>query len=216
VFRAWPEHLDERIEIRSITLPGRERRFAEPALDSVEALVEGLLPAVLRVLDSPFAIFGHSLGAMVAFELAHRLTARGQPPLHLLASAARSPHRARSGPPFHLSSDVEFLETVCELGGTPPELVANQEFMQMMLPILRLDFTAAETYRHPPIPLPCPITVYGGSTDNLIDPDDLEGWSSHTSKSCSVHVLPGGHSFITASRAELLRLIDQELAAYLD
>jgi medium-chain acyl-[acyl-carrier-protein] hydrolase len=217
VYRAWPDHLDERIEVRSVVLPGRERRYVEPALSSVDALADLFVPALRAALDPPFAIFGHSLGAMLGFETARRLAAAGQAPVRLVASGARAPHVPTSGSSYHRMSDAQFLAGVRDLGGTPPELTANDEFLELMLPTLRADFTAAETYRWPPgHPLPCPITAFGGADDTLVPRADLEAWSAHTSRGLTLHMLPGDHFFIGSAQARLLELLDRELAGHLD
>jgi len=217
VFRAWPDGLGERVEVRSIMLPGRERRFNEPALTSVGEIADLLVPALAAALDPPYAIFGHSLGAMVAFEVARRLSAAGQPPVHLLTSGARAPHRRDSSPIYHHLPDVEFLDSIRELGGTPPELVAHEEFLQLLLPTLRADFTAAETYRWPSgQPLPFPITTFGGADDPLVSRADLDDWAAQAGGGFRVHMLPGDHFFLTTAQAELLALVARELAPHLD
>ncbi|HXM55487.1 MAG TPA: alpha/beta fold hydrolase [Candidatus Dormibacteraeota bacterium] len=216
VFRTWPADLDGRIEVRSILYPGRERRFPEPPLSSVEALAERLVPAMLAELDPPFALFGHSLGALVAFEVARRLAAGGRAPVHLLVSGTHAPHLTRGARQYHRLPDAEFLRAIQKLGGTPPELVDNRELLDLLLPALRADFTAAETYeRAPGHPLPCPITAFGGTDDPLVDRPALEGWAAHTAAGFRLHELPGDHFFPTTARAELLQLVNQELTPYL-
>src|SRR5439155_21562009 len=118
---------------------------------------------------------------------------------------------------YHHLPDAEFLAGIRDLGGTPPELVANDEFLQLMLPTLRADFTAAETYRWPPgQPLPVPITTFGGADDPLVTRADLDGWAVHAGGGLSVHLLPGDHFFLTTARTELLELVGRELAPHLD
>jgi medium-chain acyl-[acyl-carrier-protein] hydrolase len=214
VFREWPGGLRDDVEVRAVVLPGRQRRFGEPALTSVEALADQLVPALCAELDRPFAIFGHSLGAGLAYEVARRLANGALRPVRLLASGASAPHRP--GLEHHLLPDAEFAEAVGGLGGTPPELLAHEELLELMLPILRADFTAAETYYRPPRPeLGCPVSVFGGAEDPIVSSDDLAAWAEHTRSSCSVHVLPGDHFFLDSARDELLRLVDRELAGHL-
>jgi surfactin synthase thioesterase subunit len=217
VFRTWPDGLSDQVEVRGVMLPGRERRFNEPALTSVSALADLLVPALSGEPGPPYAIFGHSLGAVLAFEVARRLSAAGQAPVHLLVSGGRAPHLARTGPVYHRLPDAEFLASVNALGGTPPELVANQEFLELLLPTLRADFTAAETYRVPlGRPLPCPITAFGGAGDPMVARADLDAWAGHAGGAFRVHVLPGDHFFLTTARARLLELVDRELAPYVE
>lgn len=216
VYRSWPDELDERIELRTVLLPGRERRFNEPALTSVAELAAGLVPDLAAGLDPPYALFGHSLGGTLAFEAALRLSAAGRPPVHLIVSGSHAPHLPRRGPEYHRLTDAEFMRSVQRLGGTPPELTENVELLELLLPALRADFTAAETYHHDVGQLlACPITAIGGTDDPLVDRTGLEGWSAHTSGGFRVHELPGDHFFLTSARPALLQLVNQELTAHL-
>jgi surfactin synthase thioesterase subunit len=216
LYRPWSEQLDERIEVRAISLPGRERRFVEPALTSVKELASLLVAALRPALDPPFAIFGHSLGALIGFETARLLAATGDAPVRLLVSGARAPDQPNVGGDFHRMPDDEFKRGVGRLGGTPPELLAHQDFLEMMLPTLRADFTAAETYHHEVgAGQPFPITAFGGDRDPIVKPANLERWSAHTTAGFRMHVLPGDHFFVTSARAQLLELVRRELAPQL-
>jgi surfactin synthase thioesterase subunit len=215
-YRPWSEGLDRRIEVRAVLPPGRERRFMEPALSTVEEVVDGLVPALGPVLDPPYALFGHSLGAMVAFETARRLTASGRPPVHLFVSGAHAPHMIRGRSNYRLLPDAEFRSRVHGLGGTPPELAENDELVDLMLPTLRADFAAAETYLHlPDRPLPCPVTAFTGTDDPLARAADLDAWAAHAGSGFRRHDLPGDHFFVTTARPELLAIIQGELAPHL-
>lgn len=216
VFRTWSDGLDPRIEVRAIVPPGRERRFVEPALRSVPEMADGLLPTMLAELDPPFALFGHSLGAMLAFETARRLSAAGRAPAHLMVSAARAPHQPNHGPEYHRLLDAEFLPAVSRLGGTPPELTEHEELAELMMPTLRADFTAAETYaQEPDRPLPCAITAFTGADDPIVSTAGVDAWSAHAGRSFRKHVLPGDHFFIATARDVLLELIERELSPHL-
>jgi medium-chain acyl-[acyl-carrier-protein] hydrolase len=216
-YRNWPADLPEEIEMRAVLLPGRERRFTEPAMASVDALVDLLVPALLPGLDPPFAIFGHSMGAMIGHEVARRLTARLRPPVHLLVSGARAPHLPDPGPGHRLMPDALFLEAIRGLGGTPPELAENEEFLQVMLPTLRADFIAAETYhREPTPPLSCAVTAFGGTQDPLVREEHVAAWAAHTSGPFRLRMLPGDHFFLATSRQALLQLVGSELLPHID
>lgn len=216
VYRSWPDDLDERIELRTVLLPGRERRFMEPALTSVEALADGLVPDLRETLDPPYALFGHSLGAALVFETALRLSAAGRPPVHVVVSGAHAPQLARRGPEYHRLADAEFVSGIKGLGGTPPELTENAELLELLLPTLRADFTAAETYHQDGgRRLPCPITAIGGSDDPLVDRAGLEGWAALTSAACHVHELPGDHFFLATAQSAVIQIVNQELTAHL-
>jgi surfactin synthase thioesterase subunit len=214
VFREWPGLLPAGVEVCPVHLPGRETRFAEPAIDDVHALVEPLLEGLLPHLDGPFALFGHSMGGLIAFELADRLRWRGVAPAWFFASGVRAPHVPPRTEPRHGLPDDEFLASVRELNGTPPELLDNPEIMELMLPTLRRDFRLVETYRYRPRPpLESPIVAFGGRHDPDVTHADLEAWREQTTAQFELHVLPGDHFFINASRPELLRLISERLSA---
>ena len=216
VFRSWSDGLDPRIEVRAVLPPGRERRFVEPALGTVTDMADSLLPALLPGLDPPFALFGHSLGAMLAFETARRLSAAGRAPIHLMVSAARAPHQPMHSVSYHRLPDTEFLPAVSKLGGTPDELTANAELAALMLPTLRADFMAAETYaQQPDLPLPCPITAFGGTDDPVVSSARLDAWADHAGAGFRKHELPGNHFFIATARSALLELIERELIPHL-
>jgi surfactin synthase thioesterase subunit len=216
VYRAWSEELPDEVEVRTVLLPGRESRFAEPAVPSVEELADRIVQGLGSRLDPPFAIFGHSLGGLIGYEVASRLAASGRPPRHLLVSGARAPHLRHPDPVYHMLPDAEFAASVSGLGGTPSEVLANRELIELMLPTLRADFRAAETYRRQTAqPLPCPITAFLGADDDLIERPLVDAWSESTSSRFRIHVLPGDHFFLNASRPALVRLVAEELAPYL-
>jgi medium-chain acyl-[acyl-carrier-protein] hydrolase len=215
-FRGWPPRLTDRVELRTVVLPGRERRFAEPALDSVQDIADLLAPALAPHLEPPFAVFGHSMGAMVGYELVRRLSASDQPAACFLASGVRAPHVPDRGPVYHRLPDAGFIDAVRGLGGTPRELLEHEEILELMLPTLRADFRAAETYiRRPAPPLSCPITAFGGAEDHLVAREDLAAWSAHTSERFQLHLLPGDHFFLGTAQDQLLALVNEELAPHL-
>jgi medium-chain acyl-[acyl-carrier-protein] hydrolase len=212
-FRGWSSRLAGQVELRTVVLPGRERRFAEPALDSIEGIADLLVPALAPLLEPPYAVFGHSMGAMVGYEVVRRLSASVQPPACFLVSGARAPHVAERGPVYHRLPDAGFVEALRGLGGTPRELLEHEEILELMLPTLRADFTAAETFRRPAArPLSCPITAFGGSEDHLVTREELAAWSEHTSGRFQLHLLPGDHFFLATAQDRLLSLVNDELA----
>jgi surfactin synthase thioesterase subunit len=212
-FRSWSPGLAEQVELRTVLLPGRERRFAEPALDSIGGIADLLVPALAPHLEPPFAMFGHSMGAMVGYEVARRLSASAQPPVCFLVSGARAPHIPHRGPIYHRLPDARFIDAVRGLGGTPRELLEHEEILELMLPTLRADFRAAETYiRQPAPPLSCPVTAFGGAEDALVAHEDLAAWSAHTSEQFQLHLLPGDHFFLGTAQDRLLAIVNDELA----
>ncbi len=150
-FRPWAAALPSHIELCAVQLPGREQRFAEPCFEALEPLLDALIPALTPLFDWPFALFGHSLGALVAFELARRLEAAGTPPLGLAASAFRAPHLPAERRLSELP-DTEFVAEIAGLGGMPGELLDHPELLETILPALRADFAIAERYRFAPGP----------------------------------------------------------------
>jgi medium-chain acyl-[acyl-carrier-protein] hydrolase len=213
VFRDWPAGLPAGIEVCPVHLPGREARFGEAAIGDLDALVGPLLDDLAPHLDGPFALFGHSMGGLIAFELADRLRRRGVMPAWLIASGVRAPQQPPRPQPRHVLPDDQFLAAVRELNGTPPELLENPEVMSLMLPTLRSDFRLVETYRYRPRPpLECPLVVFGGRDDGEVAREDLEAWRQQAAGRFELHVLAGDHFFLNSSRDELLWVIGQRLS----
>jgi medium-chain acyl-[acyl-carrier-protein] hydrolase len=201
-FRPWAAAMPEGIETCAIQLPGREQRFAEACYNRLDPLLDDLVPALTPWLDRPFALFGHSLGGLIAFELARRL--RDVPLAGIAVSAFRAPHlpaeRALSGLP-----DAEFVAEIARLGGTPPELLGAPELMEAMLPALRADFALAESYRHEAgARVSVPIVAMGGAADPWIGVDALGGWAAHTGAGFRLRLFRGGHFYLVEERGEVI------------
>ena len=198
LYRNWHDWLAPDIEVAAVELPGRGVHIGEPPLDSMESLVDRVLEAMRPYLDRPFAIFGHSMGALIAFELCRRLSVAGEPePQHLIVSGMAAPHALADGEPIHDLPDAQFIDALRSLNGTPPDVLANEALIECHLGMLRADFRLAETYRCGPIvPLRHPITVFGGIHDDGFRRGDVEAWQEHTGAECVVRWLPGDHFFI--------------------
>lgn len=211
-YRDWPVYLPDEVEVVSVQLPGRENRFADNPIESMDQLVDSLLDGLGSCLTRPFALFGHSMGALIAFELGRRIRACGVAPVHLFASGCRAPHLPSRSPDWHTLPDQEFIAKITALGGIPPELLAQREFLDAMLPALRSDCTLSETYlcRSAP-PLSCPVSAFGGLADQEVLPEDVRAWSRHTTGLFRAHLLPGDHFFINSARPLLLQLLMSEL-----
>lgn len=208
VYRSWPTGLPEEVEMCAIQLPGRANRLHEPACASIPALVNSLMHALLPHLDLPFAFFGHSMGAVLAYEVVRALHSCGGPlPKHLVLSSRRPPHVPDPEPPLHVLPDDRFVaEIECRYGGIPPEVKAEPDLMALLLPCLRADIEALETFHPPPRPaLPLPITVFGGLFDQMVPQSHLEAWRSETSAAFRVHTFAGGHFYMDSHRVDLLR-----------
>lgn len=212
-YRTWSDVLPPDIEVEAIQLPGREWRLREEPYRSVFPLVEELATVLKDRFDAPFAFFGHSLGALISFELARELRRRGLSlPERLFLSAHRAPQVPKELPDIHDGPDEEFYEGLRRLEGTPDELLENDELMQLLLPALRADFAIAETYECPPEPpLDCPISVFGGLGDEVTGRDKLQPWAEHTTRDFKLRMVPGGHFFVEESRDLILRAVFQDL-----
>lgn len=207
VYRLWPAGLPEELEVCAVQLPGRANRLHEPALASIPALVDALVPALVPHLDIPFAFFGHSMGAVLAYEVARVLHSCGGPlPKHLVVSGRRPPHVPNPDPPLHVLPDAQFVaEIELRYGGIPPEVKAEPDLMELLLPCLRADVEALETFQPPQRPaLPMPITAFGGVHDRLVPKSHLEAWRGETHGTFWVRVFPGDHFYLDPCRAEVL------------
>jgi medium-chain acyl-[acyl-carrier-protein] hydrolase len=212
-FRGWADVLPADVEVCPVQLPGRENRIAEPAFDRLEPLVEALADAIDGYLDRPFALFGHSNGALMAFELSRTLRARGRPgPAHLFASGRRAPDLPADSDPIHALPEAELLGELQRLGGLPPQLLEHRELLELLVPLLRADVAIHETYHFSEqAPLDCPITAYGGVADPKVSRAQLEAWGRHGAPPFTVRMVPGGHFYLQDDRAATLRTLSSDL-----
>ncbi len=217
IYRAWANGLAPEIEVCPIQLPGRETRLKSQPFNQLRPLVEALAPALYPYLDKPFAFFGHSMGALICFELARHLRRLyGIEPVSLFVSAHRAPQLPDTQSPTYFLPEKEFKEELYRLGGTPEELLQSTELMQAVLPLLRADFEVCETYKYvPEKPLTCPILAFGGLQDEEVCEEQLLAWRDQTASSFTSCMLPGNHFFLHTARADLLKAISQELASFL-
>jgi medium-chain acyl-[acyl-carrier-protein] hydrolase len=211
-FRRWPAALAPDIEAVSLQPPGRENRVRERPLSRVQDIVAEAVPAIQPILGgSQLALFGHSMGGLVAFELARALR-DSSPIAHLFVSACGSPRVPRPSPPRHLLPDADFIGELRALGGTPEE-VLRDDVLRFFLPVLRADFAANDTYAyHPGRPLTCPITVFGGETDCSVTVPQLRAWALETSAPFELRMLAGDHFFIEPHMSVLTNAIANSLA----
>ena len=201
VFGKWPAGFPETIETWLVHYPGRGARHSEQPLKRVISLAENLSQAIEPLLDKPFAFFGHSLGALVAFELARQLHQQNLPrPKILFVSACGAPDGPDPNPPIHTLPDSQFLRALQDLNGIPGEVMNVPELLEILLPTLRADLEAAETYTPAPggTKLNCPILALSGMDDQRISAERIEGWSSHTTAAFQSRYFPGDQ-FIPAS-----------------
>lgn len=214
-YRLWPAALPSSVEVCPIQLPGREDRYREPALTSMVGLSRALSRELLPFLDKPFAFFGHSMGTLVAFETARALRHSAAPaPLAMFLAAYPAPHLPLARAPIHQLPDEEFLREMRRMQGTPEAVLDNAELMAFVLPTLRADFEACDTYACPSEPpLDCPFFLYGGTDDREVHPQGLERWREQTSSAFSQRMFPGAHFFVQSHRDRLLDDIAGRLAS---
>ncbi len=213
LFRDWAASLPAAIDVYPVELPGRGIRIAEPLADRLFPLIKDIAQAIYPYLDRPFAFFGHSLGGLLSFELAHYLDREHNLlPAHLFVSAHRAPQLPDPDPTVHTLSNHDLIGKLRRLEGTPEEILQEPELMQVLLPIIRKDFEVCNTYTYTQHePLNCPVSAFGGAQDSLVSRNDLKPWAEQTKASFSLYVLPGGHLFMNTSRHLLLSIVSQEL-----
>lgn len=213
IFRTWPDYLPAEIEVFPIQLPGRESRLREPFFNRLSPLLQTLKQVLYPQLNIPFAFFGHSVGALIGFELTRQLRKQyNLGPAHLFISGRRAPQILNLAPPIHQLPESAFVEELRHLNGTPESILQNVELMQLVLPILRADFALSETYVYSAEdPLDCPISAFGGLQDGEVSHDDLAAWRDQTNSSFALRMFPGNHFFVQSARACILSAISQEL-----
>jgi medium-chain acyl-[acyl-carrier-protein] hydrolase len=209
IFRSWPREIPETIEVNAVELPGHGRRIREKPVPRLEPLVAELAMSIEPALDRPFALFGHSFGALICFELARELRRCQLPtPNHLIVSSAKAPHQINNGTFIHSLPDQAVLDELRSLGGTPSVLLQNDELIHSIMPALRADFAALETYMYTSEPLfDFPIFALGGMMDKKVDRRSLQAWAQHTNTDFNIRMFPGGHFFIQEMQTQVLDII---------
>lgn len=213
LYRTWQGHLPPSIEVCPVQLPGRARRLGEALLLSIPEMVEATAEGLRSHLAGPFAFFGYSMGALLGFELARLLQAQKRtPPLSLIVAGSRAPHLQALERSTYELPDAEFLQELRTINGTPREILDDPEAMQLLLPIIRADFKAIQTYRYEPGPkVNCPIAAFGGLEDNYVESEHVRAWQEYTSADFSYSMLPGDHFFINQSLPAVLREVHLSL-----
>jgi medium-chain acyl-[acyl-carrier-protein] hydrolase len=222
VYAALAAHLREEFELWSLRYPGRESRIAEAPIDDLPELTRQIATVVAAAVDRPFVLLGHSLGALVGFEVVRHLATHGGPvPMCLVVSGCRAPHVPARGPFLTGASEDEFVRGVVNFGGTPTALAQDPQARSIFVPTLRADVKLNEEYRPlagPPT-LPCPLRVLGGRDDPEVSPADLEQWRGYASRGFDLALFDGGHFFLAEGAAGdvhsyLLRQLQQLLPPY--
>ncbi|MHC4617195.1 MAG: thioesterase II family protein [Planctomycetota bacterium] len=214
IFRIWQSQLPTSVQLCPVQLPGREDRLREKPHNRLQTLVSDLADALEPYINGlPFAFFGHSMGALISFELSRELRQRSQnKPLCLYLSAHRAAHLPDRRPPIHHLPDDRFLLELRRLEGTPKEVFEEQELMTLLLPALRADFALCETYTFAPQPpLSSRIVAFGGLEDREVAVEELSAWQEQTENSFKLWMLPGNHFFINSSSRQLTAIISADL-----
>jgi len=211
-YRGWQDGLPLDIDLWAVQLPGRESRYREPAYRGMLPLVNDLAAAVRAHADRQYALFGHSMGSLVALELARELRRHGRAPAAVIVSGHAAPHLPARERPLHALPDAEFRAELRRLNGTPAAVLDNDELMQAVLPTLRADFELCETYvPTDDRPLDCPVLVLGGRDDPRVSVADLEAWRRYARGPFRVNNLPGDHFFVQSQRPAVLETVSQFL-----
>lgn len=212
-FTGWADALPADVELSSVRLPGRESRILQRPYTDLGELLPDLEAALAPACREPYVLFGHSMGALIAYAYTRRLREAGlRGPEHLIVSGRRAPQLTHNRPLIHDLPDEDLLDRLREFGGTADELLSDTRTMRLVMPGLRADFELNDTYRHTPGPrLDCPVTAFGGRDDSHVDEAGIASWADLTAGPFAMYMLEGGHFFLHTSRAELLHAIRRVL-----
>jgi medium-chain acyl-[acyl-carrier-protein] hydrolase len=215
IYNQWKQYLDPEIELIPIELAGRGKRIQESLYTDVPAVIDDVYGIVSKMINGvPFALFGHSMGGMISYQLYQKIREKGErSPVHVFFSGRSAPHVKRTDEKkYHLLEEVEFKKEVINLGGTPPEFFDHPELLEVFLPLLKNDFRLAEANTHNGEihPLECNISIFLGKDDDLTT-EQCDGWKKHTKKLCSIHYFEGGHFFLHEKTEQIVRLINNTL-----
>lgn len=212
-FRAWPAELPSWLDVCALHLPGRESRIDERPPASCGEVATAVVDALDALPPAPCALFGHSLGAWLALEVARAMAGRGRPaPVRVFVSASPPPREAPRQPGLSRAPPEELLRYLHGLEGTPGEAVQNTELRELALAAVRTDLALAEGYVDRLEPrLTSPVSAFGGDSDPFVRPGVLGGWAAYTEGECSVRTFPGGHFYLRESRSEVLAAVTRLL-----
>lgn len=211
VFGWFAVRLEPDVRVLAVQLPGHGARSGERPLTSIDEIADALVLNLRDELRGPSILYGHSFGALVAFEVARRLSAGlGRPPEHLVVGACRAPDVPLDRPQLHAAPDADVLDYLRSMDGTPTELVDDAGVRALLLPAVRADLEAWETYRFVPgQPLSVPVTAIAGRTDTSVEAAELRGWGRHTSGPFQFKTVDGGHFFLRDARAEVAAILGE-------
>jgi medium-chain acyl-[acyl-carrier-protein] hydrolase len=214
MYYKWAKLLDDRaIDFVGLQLPARENRIKEPPIGDFSELLKAMVPAIIPLLDKPFVFFGHSFGALLAFELCRALRRQGLPlPVHLFVSAFRSPDQPNPARKLHALADADFIDGIRAYGGTAEEVLSNNGLMELFLPMLRADFRLHETYTYQEgQALACPITALTGSEDDFVGLKQMANWQRQTDAQFEQVTYEGKHFFLHDHIAAIMQRLKNAL-----
>lgn len=211
IYRNWADELYFDAEVIPVDFPGRGAKAGQSPLNNLADLVELLVDEIVCQLNGPYAFYGHSVGALVCFEVAHALSIRRwREPEVLFVSAFRAPQMPSRRKPVYNLDDDALLDHVVRLGGVPPSILAEPDLLKAVMPILRADLAVSETYGFSArTKLDCPIHVFGGDGDPIVLPDEYGPWAELTDGNCEVTLFRGGHFFQEISQFHVFEAMDK-------
>lgn len=215
MFHPWVEHLSPSIELIAIQLPGRETRFTEKLTNSLPEILDNLTEGFNSLKETPFIVFGHSLGGLLAYEFAKEVYEKfALLPTHLIISAMKAPHMPRKRD-LHTLNDRELAEKLKLFDGIDDKILQNEELLELFLPIIRSDFSISETYHSPTVKqIPCNITHLSGREDKTLSEQDIMEWKKYTNLDFKSLSFVGGHFFIKNNQNTIIKYINDKAESH--
>lgn len=199
------------LDVLAVQYPGRQDRRTEPLIDTIDELADELAELLLDTTAGPVALFGHSMGAGIAFEVARRFEEAGVALRALFVSGRPAPSRQRQGK-VHQGTDAELIAELNSLGGTELAVLGNEELRELVLPSVRSDYKAAETYHYRPgTVLSCPVHAFIGDGDPMVTPEEARAWAEHTTGAFTLDTFPGGHFYLVPQQEAVVHTITDHL-----